>query len=81
MAPLSTDALRALMIDAGEPEKALADELSKNGDVWDTNALQDDFTVEGFCAPFVVVRRKADDTRGTLMFTHHPRLYFAFSAA
>ena len=34
----------------------------------------------GFSAPFVAVRRKADNVVGTLEFTHQPRLYFGFQA-
>jgi hypothetical protein len=49
-----------------------------DGPIWDTTALQRDFTVEGFAAPFVVVRRKSDGQRGTLEFTHSPRYYFDF---
>ena len=48
------------------------------GETWDTEALQRDFTVEGFSAPFVVVRRKSDGVRGTLEFKHSPRIYFDF---
>lgn len=48
------------------------------GQVWTTQELQNEFTVEGFLAPFVVVRRKADGQRGTLEFQHQPRLYFNF---
>jgi len=48
---------------------------------WDTQALQEDFTVVGFAAPFVVVTRKSDGVRGSLMFTHRPRLYFSFTPA
>lgn len=48
------------------------------GQTWDTQQLQEDFTVEGFLAPFVVVRRKADGVRGTLEFRHNPRVYFNF---
>ena len=40
--------------------------------------LSQDFTVEGFAAPYVVVRRKSDGQRGTLMFQHSPRFYFGF---
>ena len=46
---------------------------------WDTAELQEDFEVLGFLAPFVVVRRKSDGVRGTLEFTHAPRLYFGWS--
>lgn len=46
------------------------------GQVWDTNALRQDFDVLGFMAPFVVVRRKSDGRRGSLEFQHNPRFYF-----
>lgn len=46
------------------------------GQVWATAELARDFVVEGFMAPFVVVRRKADGVVGSLMFQHHPRYYF-----
>ena len=51
---------------------------------WDTNALQRDYEVEGFSAPYVVVRRKSDGQRGTLEFnrgskyTGEPRIYRNF---
>lgn len=48
------------------------------GKVWDTQQLQDEFEVLGFCAPFVMVRRKADGLKGTLEFQHHPRFYYDF---
>lgn len=48
------------------------------GQTWDTTQLQEDFTVVGFAAPFVVVRRKSDGQEGTLEFTHSPRIYFDF---
>lgn len=48
------------------------------GQTWDTTQLQEDFSVEGFSAPFVVVRRKSDGQRGTLEFKHSPRVYFDF---
>ena len=47
---------------------------------WDTAALQRDFTVRGFAAPYVVVVRKSDGVTGTLQFTHAPRVYFDFVA-
>jgi hypothetical protein len=45
---------------------------------WTTTTLQEDFDVEGFMAPFVIVVRKADGVRGTLLFKHNPRIYFDF---
>ena len=49
-----------------------------HGRVWDTGQLQDDFDVLGFAAPLVVVRRKADGVKGSLMFQGSPRFYFKF---
>jgi len=73
---MSTDALRMLLAQAinagGIPE-------TYDGEVWDTEKLQQDFEVQGFAAPFVVVRRKSDDQRGTLTFVHAPRVYFDFT--
>jgi hypothetical protein len=51
---------------------------SYDGPLWDTEALTRDFEVIGFAAPCVVVRRKEDGQRGTLYFTHMPRVYFDF---
>ena len=53
---------------------------AKHGQVWDTGQLSDDFDVVGFMAPVVVVRRKADNQKGSLMFQHQPRFYFGFEA-
>jgi hypothetical protein len=52
-----------------------------HGRVWDTDQLQDDFGVVGFMAPMVVVRRKADGVKGSLMFQGRPRFYFKFEPA
>ena len=51
---------------------------AQHGQVWDTQELGKDFTVEGFMAPYVVVRRRSDGQRGSLMFQHDPRFYFGF---
>ena len=52
----------------------------KHGQVWDTQQLSDDFEVMGFMAPLVVVRRKFDNQKGSLMFQASPRFYFGFEA-
>lgn len=52
---------------------------AEHGQVWSTDDVRRDFEVLGFAAPFVVVRRKSDGVRGSLMFQHDPRFYFAFS--
>jgi len=51
---------------------------ARHGQVWDTDELSRDFTVEGFMAPFVVVRRKSDGAVGSLEFQAQPRFYFNF---
>ena len=50
----------------------------EHGKVWDTAELQQDFDVQSFLAPFVLVRRKSDGVMGTLKFQHQPRYYFTF---
>jgi hypothetical protein len=49
------------------------------GQVWDTKQLQAEYNVIGFAAGFVVVVRKADQVRGSLMFQHMPRFYYKFN--
>ena len=45
---------------------------------WTTAELQEEFEVIAFLGPFVSVRRKSDEIKGTMEFTHKPRLYFNF---
>jgi hypothetical protein len=45
---------------------------------WTTEEMQEEFKAIQFQAPFVLVERRADGVRGTLEFTHQPRLYFSF---
>lgn len=72
-----TESARREMIESGQPAADLAESL---GPRWDTTNLQRDFEVIGFMAPFVMVRRKSDGQKGTLEFTHNPRVYFNFQA-
>jgi hypothetical protein len=51
---------------------------AKHGQVWDTSEVQRDFDVLGFMAPYVVVSRKSDGKKGSLMFQGSPRFYFSF---
>jgi hypothetical protein len=63
-------------------EQALRAELERDyGEVLDTKQMTEKYTVEGFCAPCVVVTRKEDGKRGSLAFTHMPRFYFDFVEA
>ena len=52
---------------------------AKHGQVWDTSELQQEFDVLGFMAPLVIASRKADGTKGSLMFQGSPRFYFDWS--
>jgi len=69
--------VRQINSEPGEREAMEA----KHGQVWDTNELQRDYSVEGFAAPLIMVRRKEDGVRGSLMFQHHPRYYYSFKEA
>lgn len=46
------------------------------GKVWDTSELAAEFEVNGFLAPFVVVKRRCDGVVGSLSFQASPRFYF-----
>ncbi len=59
--------------DYGQPEVP-----ADAGQRWDKEELQRDFEVVGFQAPFVVVLRRSDGVRGSLEFTHNPRVYFGW---
>jgi hypothetical protein len=54
---------------------------AKFGQVWDTSQMAEEFEPIGFGAPLIVVRRRSDGVKGSLMFQHNPRLYFSFEAA
>jgi hypothetical protein len=45
---------------------------------WNTEQLQREFTVHGFCMGMVDVTRKSDGVRGTMDFDHMPRVYYNF---
>lgn len=76
----ATEPMRRNMIDEinavqGTREALIAE---YGGRVWSTEEMQAEFTVTGFMAPVVVVIRKADGQKGSLLFRHSPRLYFKF---
>ena len=67
-----------------EVRRDLAQEINDHmfvlkGQTWTTDQLRAEFIVEGFLAPLVVVTRKSTGERGSLAFTHNPRLYFGWS--
>ena len=64
-----TESIRRLQLAEINAEPGSREALeAEHGRVWDTRQLSEDFTVEGFMAPYVVVRRKLDGQRGSLMF-------------
>jgi hypothetical protein len=69
-----TESFRRFLIETGQPERDLATAQEK----WTTDELREQFDVVGFLAPFVVVRRKVDGIKGSLEFTHNPRVYYNF---
>jgi hypothetical protein len=71
-----TEQLRRAMIESGQPH----DDLARAEQRWNTDQLREQFEVHGFLAPFIVVTRKADGVKGSMEFTHSPRLYFNFVA-
>ena len=71
----STEGIRRQMIADGQPQSDLA---ANSGQQWTTEEMTRDFEAVGFAAPFVVVRRRSDGKRGTLEFTHSPRVYFGW---
>ena len=74
-----TESIRRQMVADINAEPGSREALeAKHGQVWDTTELQRDFEVLGFLAPCVVVRRRTDGVKGSLMFQHSPRFYFGF---
>jgi hypothetical protein len=74
-----TEDIRKQMITEINAEPGSREYLeAKHGQVWTTTELSQDFEVIGFAAPLVVVRRKTDWQKGSLMFQHSPRFYFGF---
>lgn len=51
---------------------------ARYGKVWTTDEMRADFDALGFQAPYIVVARKSDGQKGSLMFTGSPRFYFSF---
>ena len=71
-----TEAFRRLRLAQLNPGVDRAELERRHGKVLDPEELAASFTVIGFMAPYVVVRRRADGKIGSLEFQHEPRLYF-----
>lgn len=55
-----------------------SDLIAKYGQVWNLEQLSREFHILAFSAPFVIVRRRADECIGSILFQHNPRWYFQF---
>jgi hypothetical protein len=77
--PDETETIRRQMVAEinAEPGSRL-DLENKHGQVWDTDQMCQDFEAIGFMAPFVVVKRRSDGVKGSLMFQNSPRFYYSF---
>lgn len=75
-----TENIRRALIETDQPAADLAAAKARGSKTWDTHQLTEEFTVHAFAAPFVIVTRKSDGAKGTLEFTHSPRVYFNFVA-
>lgn len=78
-----TEPVRRVMVSAineqiesndGSAERARLE--AQHGQVWNTEELSADFTVEGFMAPFIVATSNETGKKGTMLFQHMPRFYF-----
>lgn len=78
-APVRRVMQAALNAEAEQAEDPKAELSAKYGQLWDTKELQEEFSVNGFLAPFVSVTRKSDGVKGTMLFSHYPRFYHSFS--
>jgi hypothetical protein len=67
-----TESVRRDMIETGQPHRDLAEAKDR----WTTDEMVRDFEAIGFLAPFVIVKRRSDGVKGSLEFTHSPRVYF-----
>ncbi len=79
MATDETEAIRKRQLIEINAEPGSREALeAKHVQIWGTSEVRRDYEVLGFMAPYVVVRRKEDGIKGSLMFQHDPRFYFKF---
>lgn len=74
------DTRRALVSQINNNATVRQELEEQHGTVYDTEEMREHFEAIGFAAPFIVVRRRSDGTKGSLMFQHSPRLYWGFNA-
>jgi hypothetical protein len=47
-------------------------------ETWDSDEFRATFETIAFAAPFVLVQRRSDGVKGSVMFEHSPRIYHHF---
>ena len=57
-------------------ERAELEKQFGTSQVWNTDELQEEFSVIGFMAPFVTVKDKKTGKTASMEFQHMPRFYF-----
>ena len=72
------DIRRALQADLNNNAGERAELEAQHGRVWTLDELRVEFEILQFAAPFVIVQRRSDGVRGSMMFQHSPRFYFGF---
>ena len=77
--PDPTEAIRRTLVTQVNSNSTVRQELEgRHGTVYDSDEIREHFEVLSFAAPFMVVRRKVDGAKGSLMFQHRPRFYWGF---
>lgn len=51
------------------------------GECWTTDEVMDEFEIHGFMAPLCTATRRETGEKGSLLFVHHPRMYFRWRVA
>ena len=64
-----------------EWKEALQNQYEGIQDIYTTKEATDKYEFIGFMSPFALVKDRATGVKGTLEFTHRPRLYFNFKEA
>jgi len=81
---MSTDetvGIRAkMLVEINSKEAGRAELEAEYGQCWSTDEMEQDYEVLGFAAPLIVVQRRSDGVKGSLLFKHQPRFYFRFQA-
>jgi hypothetical protein len=75
-----TEAIRRTLVAQVNGNAAEREALEeRHGAVYDTDEIREHFEVLAFAAPFMIVVRRSDGVRGSLMFQHRPRFYWGFT--